>query len=131
MHLESPKKTVEKQQQPLFDFLTEVKNYEQLMPESIEKFEVLNLKAFLFQLKGMPEIQLEIKETREPEQVVLGALSEKLPFTLTVDISAVAEEKSEVQLFFEGKFNAMMGMMIKSPIQKFIDTLSENLGKQA
>jgi len=34
-----------------------------------------------------------------------------------------------VQLFFEGEFNAMMAMMIKGPISKFIETLAENMGK--
>ncbi|HET8809526.1 MAG TPA: SRPBCC family protein [Flavobacteriaceae bacterium] len=130
MKLESSKTSVQKSRQQVFDFLNEVKNYEQLMPDSIEKFEILSPEAFLFQLKGMPEIQLEKKEIHEPEQIVLGARSEKLPFTLTAEIKSISEETSELQFLFEGKFNAMMAMMIKSPIQKFIDTLSENIQKQ-
>ncbi len=40
MELESDKVTVQKSQQELFNFLTDVENYEQIMPESKEKFEV-------------------------------------------------------------------------------------------
>ena len=40
MNLESPKTSVEKSAQYLFDSLSDVKNYEKLMPESIAKFEV-------------------------------------------------------------------------------------------
>lgn len=127
MHLESSKTSVAKSQQQVFDFLSKVGNYEQLMPESIEKFELLNPTAFLFQLKGMPEIALEIKETNAPDNIILGSKSDKISFGLTVKISAVSENESAVQLFFEGEFNAMMAMMIKKPIQKFIDTLSENV----
>ena len=99
------------------------------MPENIEKFEVLNENRFLFALKGMPEIVLERKNQTEFSQMVLGAASEKLPFTLTADINSIEEAKSEITLGFNGEFNAMMAMMIKSPITNFIGTLSENLRK--
>ena len=63
MNLESPKVTVEKSAQHLFDALSNVKNFEKLMPENISKFEVLGDDIFNFGLKGMPEIKLRLKET--------------------------------------------------------------------
>ena len=99
------------------------------MPDSIAKFEVLGEDAFLFGLKGMPEIKLKMKEKIAPNKVVLGAASDKLPFTLTAQIDAVSDNKADVQLFFEGEFNAMMAMMIKGPISKFIETLAQNMSK--
>lgn len=129
MNLKSPTVTVEKTQQEVFEFLMKVENFEQLMPESKQKFEKLNDVRFLFQLKGMPEIVLEQKESTEHSTVILGAASEKLPFTLTADIIDTENNKCTTQLVFEGKFNAMMGMMIKNPIQNFINTLSENISK--
>ncbi|TYP73616.1 SRPBCC family protein [Aquimarina intermedia] len=129
MNLESPTVTVEKSPAEVYQFLTQVENFEKIMPESIQKFEKLSDSRFLFQLKGMPEIVLEQKESTASSQVVLGAASDKLPFTLTANINEVAPGKSTTQLLFEGQFNAMMGMMIKNPIQKFISTLSENLSK--
>lgn len=50
-----------------------------------------------------------------------------MPFTLTADIKQLAENSSEVELSFNGEFNSMVSMMIKSPIQKFINTLGEKL----
>ncbi len=129
MNLESPTVTVAKTPQEVFDFLTQVENFEQLMPESKQKFEKINEQRFLFQLKGMPEIVLEQKEHTPPSTVVLGAASDKLPFTLTATIADNGNGQSSTQLVFEGKFNAMMGMMIKNPIQNFINTLSENISK--
>jgi hypothetical protein len=129
MNLESPKVSVEKSAQYLFDSLSEVKNFEKLMPETIAKFEVTGEDAFIFGLKGMPEIKLKMKEKLAPNKIVLGAASDKLPFTLTAKIDSVSENKADVQLFFEGEFNAMMAMMIKGPISKFIETLAENMGK--
>lgn len=126
MKLSAPKVTVPKNQQALFEFLTDLNNFEQLMPESKEKFEV-DGDSFVFGLKGMPEIRLVLKEKNEYDKIVLGAASSKLVFTLTSHITPVDASNSEVQLFFEGDFNPMMAMMIKNPLQKFIDTLSENL----
>lgn len=129
MNLESPTVTVNKTAEDVFEFLTKVENFEQLMPESKQKFEKINDSRFLFQLKGMPELVLDQKESTSPSQVVLGAASDKLPFTLTADIVDSGDGKSTAKLTFDGQFNAMMSMMIKNPIQNFINTLSENIGK--
>jgi len=129
MNLESPKVTVQKSAQDLFDLLADVKNFEKLMPENIAKFEVIGEDAFIFGLKGMPEIKLKMKEKTAPNKIVLGAASDKLPFTLVSNIDSLSESSSEVQLLFEGEFNAMMAMMIKGPISKFIETLANNMTK--
>ncbi|WP_417368478.1 SRPBCC family protein [Flavobacterium beibuense] len=129
MNLESPKVTVEKPTQYIFDALSDVKNFEKLMPENIAKFEVTGDESFIFALKGMPEIKLKIKEKSAPNKIVLGAASDKLPFTLTGNIDAVSDASSAVQLKFEGEFNAMMAMMVKGPISKFIETLAANMHK--
>src|SRR6056297_3302543 len=100
MKLESDKVTVQKSQQELFDFLTNVENYEQIMPESKEKFEVKSQDTFAFALKGMPEIELQIKEKRAPEFIVLGSTSDKFNFSLDVVIEPAGENQSEAQLFF-------------------------------
>jgi hypothetical protein len=129
MNLESPKVTVQKSAQDLFTELTDVKNFEKLMPDNIAKFEVIGEDAFIFGLKGMPEIKLKMKDKIAPNKIVLGAASDKLPFTLVSNIDSVSDSESAVQLVFDGEFNAMMGMMIKGPITKFIETLANNMHK--
>ena len=131
MHIEIPKKKLAKSDKEVFDFLTDIKNFETLMPENIDKFEVLDEKTFKFALKGMPEIVLRLKEQLPNEKIVLGAASDKLPFTLTGDIKALGDNESEVGLSFEGEFNAMMAMMIKTPITNFMETLTSNLDRIA
>ncbi|HDZ03717.1 hypothetical protein LCGC14_0346690 [marine sediment metagenome] len=129
MLIETPKAHVSKSKEDTFKFLNDLANFRQLMPENIDKFEVLNENRFLFALKGMPEIVLEKKDQTPFTQLVLGAASEKLPFTLTANIEEVESDKSEVVLSFTGEFNAMMAMMIKKPITNFVNTLSTNLEK--
>jgi len=129
MNLESPKVTLEKSAQHIFDSLADVKNFEKLMPDTIAKFEVIDDESFIFGLKGMPEIKLKIKEKISPNKIVLGASSDKLPFTLVTNISGISENKSEVHLEFDGEFNAMMAMMIKGPISKFMENLVHSMHK--
>ena len=127
MHIETPTQNVAKSQQEVFEFLTDIKNFEKLMPENIDKFEVLDENTFRFALKGMPEIVLRRKEQQPFEKVVLGAASDKLPFTLTALINSLSDTESGVTLSFDGEFNAMMAMMIKGPITNFMETLSNNM----
>ncbi|MBE9489102.1 MAG: SRPBCC family protein [Bacteroidetes bacterium] len=129
MNLESPKVTVNKSAEDIFAFLSDVKNFESLMPENISKFEMLEDDKFLFALKGMPEIVLQKKEIIAPNKIVLGAAGGKLDFSLTGNISEIEANKSNVQLSFSGDFNPMMAMMIKGPITKFLETLANNLEK--
>ena len=129
MNLESPKVTVKKSSQEVFDFLSKVENFESIMPSNIDKFEADD-NSFLFALKGMPEIKLQMKETEAPKKIVLGSASEKFPFNLTADIEDNEDDSSNVQLLFDGEFNPMVAMMVKKPLQKFIDTLIGNIGQQ-
>lgn len=128
MNLESTKVSVAKSSKEIFAFLIDLQNFEQLMPENTQKFEV-DGDSFLFGLKGMPEIRLVLKEKTEFSNITLGAASSKLPFTLSGNISELADNKSEVQLIFNGDFNPMMAMMVKKPLTKFIEVLAENISK--
>jgi hypothetical protein len=129
MNLESPKVNVQKSAEYLFNALIDIKNFEKLMPESIAKFEVLDHNTFVFGLKGMPEIKLRLKDQTPHTRVVLGAASDKLPFTLTANLDAISAEETSIVLNFDGEFNPMMAMMIKGPITKFLESLSANMQK--
>ena len=129
MNLESPKVTVNNSSEYIYQNLCNVKNFEKLMPENIAKFEVVSEDTFVFGLNGMPEITLKMKEQIPTNKVVLGAASNKLPFTLTINIDSISETSSSIMLNFEGSFNPMMAMMVKGPISKFLETLVTNMIK--
>ena len=128
MNIEGNKVVVKKSTEEVFNFLNKLDNFEQLMPENTQKFEV-DGDSFIFGLKGMPEIRLVMKEKTEYSNITLGAASSKLPFTLAANINEISENESEVVLKFDGDFNPMMAMMVKKPLTKFIDTLTENIAK--
>ena len=102
LHIESRTVVISKSPQETFTFLSTLTNYEQLMPESTEKFQI-DGNSFVFALKGMPEIRLILKEAVPNKSIVLGAASSKLPFTLS---SSIEEEagSSKIHLSFQGDF---------------------------
>ena len=117
MNLESTTVNVKKSAKDIFEHFSQMKNFEGIMPENTQKFEV-DGDSFLFALKGMPEIRLVLKEKTEYSNITLGAASSKLPFTLAANITEVSENESTVQLTFNGDFNPMMAMMVKKPLGK-------------
>jgi carbon monoxide dehydrogenase subunit G len=130
MKLDSPKQTIHKSQQEVFDFLNDVKNFEKLMPENMTKFETLGDDGFVFALAGMPEVALKKKDVVSPNKIQLGAPSGgKIDFNLLADIKEITVDSSEVQFVFSGEFNMMIGMMIKGPINKMIETWVTNIPK--
>jgi len=104
MKLESKKTIINKSQKDFFEFLSDLQNFKQLMPENTEKFEV-DGDSFIFSLKGMPEIRLVVKEKNEFDKIILGAASSKLNFTLT------AQLVKYLQLVVKHNFYLMVNLM--------------------
>ncbi|HLT34436.1 MAG TPA: SRPBCC domain-containing protein [Aquaticitalea sp.] len=129
MKLETHKQTIEKPSQEVFDFLNDVNNLEKLMPENISKFEVVGTDGVVFALSGMPEVSLQKKEAVAPNKIIWESAGGKLNFNLDIDIRELSENKSETQFIFTGDFNAMIGMMVKGPIGKLIETWVSNIPK--
>lgn len=127
MNLETSNAPIQKSAKDLYNFLSDFKNFEHIMPENTETFELRD-NGFVFALKGMPKIKLKLQEKTPYKEIILTSAAEKFPFTLVANI---IEDNTicNVNFKFEGSFNPMISMMVKKPLQKFIDTLSSNLEK--
>jgi len=127
MNLEGRKIIVNKSAKELVEMLNSPEKYQELMPESLQSFEVRD-QGFKFSLKGMPEIALIIDEVTE-NQVTLKSASSSLDFALKGAMNAISDSQTEVQLLFEGKFNPFIKMMVEKPLKNFIDALTDNIEK--
>lgn len=128
MEITGDKVQVAKSQADLYTFLTDVKNYEQLMPPEVKKFEA-DADSFIFGLGGMPEVKLRLNETTPNSKIVLKEGGGKIPFNLHIEIEEGTDEQCNCQLTFTGDFNPMVRMMIERPLKKFISQLTEALTK--
>ena len=117
--------------QNLFYKLTDINNYEKIMPENISKFEIIDSNTLIFSLKGMPEIKLVFGEKISPSLITLNSSESKINFSLTAHINKIDESKCSFSLEFNGDLNPMIQMMVKTPLQSFINDLSNNISKLA
>ncbi|HEY4540622.1 MAG TPA: hypothetical protein VIG94_11530 [Faecalibacter sp.] len=130
MKVNTNKVRFSKNQQEAYDFLVNMQNYEQLMPADTKSFEIHESgKGFTVGVGALPKVGMRLKETNEPSQIVFESPAPAFDYTLTINIEAVDENASDVQLDFDGKFNMMIEMMAKGPLTSFINTIAENLGK--
>ena len=117
--------------QNLFYKLTDINNYEKIMPENISKFEIIDSNTLIFSLKGMPEIKLVFGEKISPSLITLNSSESKINFSLTAHINKIHESNCSFSLEFKGDLNPMIQMMVKTPLQSFINDLSNNISKLA
>ena len=130
MKVNTNKVRFSKNQQEAYQFLVNMQNYEQLMPADTKSFEIHESgKGFTVGVGALPKVGMRLKETNEPSQIVFESPAPAFDYTLTINIEAVDDNSSDVQLDFDGKFNMMIEMMAKGPLTSFINTISENIGK--
>jgi len=124
--IESKTVTVNQADKELYQKLSDFNNFQEIMPESVTKFEADN-DSFIFGIKGMPEVRLVLDEKQEPEFIRLKSASSKLDFSLTCHIKAIDDSSSEAYFHFEGDFNPMLKMMVERPLKNFIESLADKL----
>ena len=113
----------------LFEKLITIENFQKIMPENISKFEIVDNETLIFSLKGMPAIKLIIGEKNSPSSIVLNSSESKIIFSLTAKIKKIDDNNCSFELEFNGDLNPMIQMMVKSPLQSFINDLSNNTSK--
>ncbi|MBO6213015.1 SRPBCC domain-containing protein [Algoriella sp.] len=132
MKVNTKKVRFAKNQQDAFNFLLDMKNYEQLMPTDTKSFEIHESgKGFTVGVGSLPKVGMRLKETVEPSKIVFESPAPAFEYTLTINIEAVDDATSEVELDFDGNFNMMIEMMAKKPLTSFIETIADNIEKGA
>ncbi len=121
--IETEHKTSVSSQEQLFTFLTDLNNFEKLMPEGkIEKWSS-DTDQCEFTIKGMARIGLK-KESTTPNNLIKISSFGKVPFSFTLDIHIdESAEGSEARMVFEGDINPFMKMMVEKPLRNFFNLL--------
>lgn len=128
MNVSTEKTRFSKNREEAFEFLSDMNNYRQLMPDDTKSFEIHESgKGFAVQIGNLPKVGMKLKESSPHSQLVFESPAPNFEYYLTINISPVDEQSSDVHLDFEGKFNMMIEMMAKGPLTKFINTIAEKL----
>lgn len=130
MNVSTEKVRFSKNQEEAFDFLSDMNNYRQLMPDDTKSFEIHESgNGFAVQIGSLPKVGMKLKESTKPSQLIFESPSPNFEYYLKINIEPIDENSSEIQLDFDGKFNMMIEMMAKGPLTNFIHTISTKLGQ--
>ena len=111
----------------IYDFITNIDNYKTILGDEISDFEKLSLNEFKIKIGSMPKISLELVENRPSTSVKLLSNDSNLNFQICITVDSVDDNSSVVYVKFEGKFSTMIEMMIKNPLEKFINSLKNKV----
>ena len=111
----------------VYDYVIKIDNYEAILGDEIRNFEKLNENQFKIKIGSMPNICLELAEDNINSCVKLISNDSNLNFKILISINSIDENSSVVNVKFDGKFSSMSEMMIKNPLEKFIDSLRNKI----
>ena len=111
----------------IYDYVIKIDNYEAILGDEIRNFEKLNENQFKIKIGSMPNICLELVEDNINSCVKLISNDNNLNFKILISINSIDENFSVVNVKFDGKFSSMIEMMIKNPLEKFIDSLRNKI----
>ena len=111
----------------IYDFIINIDNYKTILGDEISDFEKLSVNEFKIKIGSMPKISLELVENRPSSRVKLLSNESNLNFQICITVDSVDKNSSVVYVKFEGKFSTMIEMMIKKPLEKFINSLKNKV----
>lgn len=131
MTIESNKEVINSSVNNVFNYLSDLNNYEVLFPQDkIEKWNS-DVDKCSFKIKGATLIDFKIVERNTNQSIILES-GEKSPFkfTLSIFIDGENENKTIGYNLFEAKVNPFLKMMIEKPLTNLFNHLSASLKKE-
>lgn len=112
---------IHKPLEEVYQFLADLNNHEQLMPENIYNWTSTADEA-KFTIKNMAKLALRISERIENQELV-SIPSEEAPFSITLrwKVEPETETTTKATFVIEAELNMMMKMMASGPLQKLVD----------
>ncbi|MGN0002900.1 MAG: SRPBCC family protein [Sphingobacterium composti] len=116
----------------VYNFLNDLNNHEQLMPDNIYNWSSTADEA-RFTIKNMAKLALKISQRVENKEIVCVP-SEEAPFEVKLvwKVEEVSPSETKASFIIEAQLNMMMKMMASGPLQKLVDhqvsKLKEKLG---
>ena len=111
----------------LYSHIIDIDNYEQILKEEIRSFDKLSENEFKIKIGNMPGINLLLNELPENNEVKLSSNDSNLNFYILIKIDAIESNSSKIKVQFVGNFSSMIEMMIKKPLNAFIDSLKNKI----
>jgi len=113
--------TIEKPVNEVFDFLADLNNHQQLMPENIYNWSSTKDEA-RFTIQNMAKLALKVSSITKDKEIIVKP-SEAAPFELELKwtLNDLGDGKTEAIYTISADLNMMMKMIVSGPLQKLVD----------
>lgn len=125
--IESEKVDINNSAENIYNYLSNFKNFEMLMPPQVTNWEATPDDCS-FTISGMATIGMKIIE-KVPFSKIIVSSNGKVPFDFKMNIYLTEKgaTSSVGQITFESELNPMMKMMVEKPLGNFFNMLAKKL----
>ena len=108
----------------IFDFMTDIRNFEQFIPKGNINNWKADKESCSFSVSMLGTVSVRLAEKEKCNKVVfMGDALKKNDFSLTLDISDNLNKTADVKVKLSADLNPMMKMMATKPIGQFLEML--------
>lgn len=124
----SPLKPVSASVDEVYVFISDLRNFEPLMPDKVEKWSAERDRCE-FTISGLSTFSMEIVERSENKVTLTSGDITPVDFELICNILESTGE-TQVEIELEADLSPMVKMMASRPLQNLVDIMAGKLGEQ-
>jgi carbon monoxide dehydrogenase subunit G len=124
----SPEKKLPASPDKVYDFISDLRNFEPLMPDKVEKWSA-DRDRCEFTISGLSTFSMEIVERDKNKVVLTSGDITPVDFELRCNILE-SKGETQVEIELEAELSPMIKMMASRPLQNLVDIMAEKLGEQ-
>ena len=123
-HYESRTGTLSCTSEEVFDFVTDLRNFEQFIPDNtiINWQSVKDTCSFSVSMVGTVTVRL-VKEEPHNKVIFRGDALKKNDFSIVLNITSGINNSADVKVLFTAELNPMLKVMANKPIIQFLEIL--------
>ncbi len=127
MKIESKKGLINRPAKDVFDYLSDMNNFKNLLPEDKISNWKSDVNQCSFKIQGATTISFVIESKEEPNLIRMIS-GDQSPFSFNLDVHLIEEDgKTTGYQVFEADINMFMKMMVEKPLQNLFDFIVDRL----
>jgi len=127
MEINKESKEIPYSSEKIYTYIIDINNYENILKNEIKSFNKISENEFKIKIGSMPGIKLILEKNLTDEYVKLISNDSNFNFSIIIYVNQISEKSSKVNVKFIGSFSSMIEMMIRKPLENFIESLKNKI----
>ena len=127
MEINKESKEIPYSSEKIYTYIIDINNYENILKNEIKSFDKISENEFKIKIGSMPGIKLILEKNLTDEYVKLISNDSNFNFSIIIYVNQISGKSSKVTVKFIGSFSSMIEMMIRKPLENFIESLKNKI----